>query len=96
MSTSLSIARLTAVVTGIVQGVSYRWFIQRRASELGLTGYVRNLPDGAVELVAEGARPTLDNLLDIAGVGPAAAVIENIDIQWSTPTGEFYRFEIRF
>jgi acylphosphatase len=88
--------RLTGIVTGSVQGVNFRTFTQKRATELGLVGYVRNLPDGAVEFVAEGARTALENLRDVARVGPWMAVVENVDSRWSVPTGEFYRFEIRY
>lgn len=97
MSASIhSTARLAAIITGLVQGVNFRWFTQRRASELGLVGYVRNRSDGSVELVAEGPREALERLLDAARVGPASAVIENVETRWGTPTGEFYRFEIRY
>jgi acylphosphatase len=93
---STSSARLHAIVTGIVQGVNFRWFTQRRAVELGLVGYVRNHTNGSVEFVAEGTRDALERLLDAVRVGPASAVVENVDAQWSTPTGEYHRFEIRF
>ena len=89
-------ARVTAIVTGMVQGVNFRWFTQRRASELGLVGYVRNRPDSSVEFVAEGPRDLLDRLLDAVRVGPASAVVENVEVAWDTGTGEFRRFEIRF
>lgn len=91
-----SVARLHAIVTGIVQGVNFRWFTQRRAADLGLVGYVRNRPDGSVEFVAEGRRDALEQLLDVVRVGPASAVVENVEVQWGTPTGEYHRFEIRF
>jgi acylphosphatase len=89
-------ARMTAIVTGMVQGVNFRWFSQRRASELGLVGYVRNRPDSSVELVAEGPRDSLDRLLDALRAGPASATVENVEVTWDTSTGEFRRFEIRF
>jgi len=89
-------ARLTAIVTGMVQGVNFRWFTQRRASELGLVGYVRNRPDSSVELVAEGPRESLDRLLDAVRAGPPMAAVENVAVAWDPGTGEFRRFEIRF
>ena len=89
-------ARLTGIVTGIVQGVNFRWFTQHRATDLGLVGYVCNHSDGSVEFVAEGTRDALERLLDVVRVGPASAVVENVDAQWSAPTGEYHRFEIRF
>jgi acylphosphatase len=95
MSTDSRI-RLTAIVTGLVQGVNFRWFTQRRASELGLVGYVRNRSDGSVEFVAEGPREVLERLLDFARVGPSSAVVENVESKWDASTGEFRRFDIRF
>ena len=89
-------ARVTAIVTGMVQGVNFRWFTQRRASELGLVGYVRNRSDGSVEFVAEGPRDALERLLDAARMGPASAAVENVEVVWGANTGEFRRFEIRF
>ena len=89
-------ARLHGTVTGVVQGVNFRWFTQRRASELGLVGWVRNRPDSSVEFVAEGSRDVLERLLDVVRMGPSTAVVENVDVQWSASTGEFHRFEIRF
>jgi acylphosphatase len=91
-----SVARLHGIVTGIVQGVNFRWFAQRRAAELGLVGYVRNRSDGAVEFVAEGTRDALERWLDAVRVGPPSAVVENVDAQWSASTGEYHRFEIHF
>lgn len=89
-------ARLAGHVTGLVQGVSFRWFVQRRANELGLSGYVRNLSDGSVEFTAEGRRGDLERLLDAVRTGPSEAVVENVDARWDAATGDFHRFEIRF
>ncbi len=88
--------RLTAHVTGLVQGVSFRWFTQRRANELNVVGYVKNEPDGAVSFVAEGPRAALERLLDFARSGPSSAVVENVETRWGAATGEFHRFEIRY
>ncbi len=88
--------RLHATVRGLVQGVNFRWYTQRRASELGLSGYVRNLPDGSVELVAEGNRAALESLLDFVRVGPSAAIVEDVETEWGAPSGEFKRFEVRY
>ncbi len=94
--TDSSLARLHGIVTGSVQGVNFRTFTQKRATELGLGGYVRNLPDGSVEFVAEGSHAALEQLRDTVHIGPWMAVVENVDSQWQTPTGEFHRFEIRY
>ncbi len=89
-------ARLHVHVSGLVQGVNFRWFTQRRAVDLGVRGWVRNLSDSSVEIVAEGDRRDLEMLLDAVRVGPSEAVVESVDFQWSSPTGEFGRFEVRY
>jgi acylphosphatase len=96
MSDHSAQSRIQVRVTGMVQGVSFRWFTQRRAAELGLVGWVRNRADGSVELIAEGNRDALERLLDAVRAGPPEAMVENVDAQWSVPSGEFHRFEIRF
>jgi len=82
-------------VRGIVQGVNFRWYTQRRADGLHLMGYVRNMPDGSVLVVAEGARGELDALIEALRVGPSAAVVETVQVEWHAPSGEFDRFEVR-
>ena len=89
-------ARLQAIVHGRVQGVSFRYYTQRRARELGLTGYVRNVWDGTVEVVAEGQRADLDELLAFVRTGPRAAFVTRVDVQWPAPSGAFDRFEVRY
>jgi len=91
-----AITRLQAIVHGRVQGVSFRYYTQRRARELGLSGYVRNLWDGTVEVVAEGPRAAVDHLLSFLHTGPPAAVVTQVDTRWATPTQEFSRFEVRY
>jgi len=89
-------ARLHAEVHGRVQGVSFRYYTLRRARELGLTGYVRNLWDGTVEVVAEGERPDLEELLAFLRVGPRAAFVTQVNTRWSVPTHNFSRFEVSY
>lgn len=91
-----SLTRLHGIVTGSVQGVSFRAFTQKRAAELGLVGFVCNLDDGSVEFVAEGPRVDLERFRDAVRVGPWMAVVENIESEWSAATGEFFRFAIRY
>jgi acylphosphatase len=86
---------LRAVVHGRVQGVSFRYYAQRRAGELGLTGYVRNLWDGSVEVLAEGSRADLEEFLAFLRVGPRSAFVSQVDTQWSPATNAFERFEVR-
>jgi acylphosphatase len=75
--------QLRAVVHGRVQGVGFRWFVARRAEERGLGGAVRNLPDGSVEVIAEGAREDLEALLGELRSGPPRARVERVDELWS-------------
>lgn len=88
-------ARLHALVHGRVQGVSFRYYTQLRARELGVTGYVKNEWDGTVQVVAEGPRTVLDELLAFLRVGPRSAVVTRVDSRWPAPTGGFSRFEVR-
>ena len=87
--------RLHAVARGKVQGVSFRYFVVRRAQGLGVTGYAYNMPDGrSVEVVAEGGREGLEELLSSVSEGPTGAVVEDVDVDWSEATGEFRDFRI--
>ena len=75
-----------------MQGVGYRNFVLARARALGLSGYVRNLPGGAVNVVATGPRQALDTLLESLRRGPFLARVDDVDVAWgpqSTPPGEF-------
>ena len=90
-------ACLHAVVHGLVQGVNFRYFVMRHATELGLTGYVRNVfLDSTVEVVAEGMRDKLEQLSRYLEAGPRAARVKRVDVDWSEYGGEFTRFEVRF
>ncbi len=87
-------ARLHAIVEGEVQGVGFRYFVVDRASELGLTGWVRNRWDDTVEVTAEGEREALNKLLLHLRKGPSAAYVSSVKQEWLEPTGEFKRFGI--
>lgn len=80
----------------MVQGVNFRAFVLRHARALGLTGYVRNLREPAVEVVAEGERQALERLLRGLEVGPRGARVERVDVNWSEYSGAYSRFEVRF
>ena len=90
-----SAERLEAVVHGRVQGVGYRIFVIRRATRLGLTGWVANEPSGRVRCVAEGPRDDLETLLANLGDGPAGASVERVDASWSQASGSFADFDVR-
>lgn len=87
--------RLHLAIEGLVQGVSYRAYAATEARRLGLTGWVRNLRDGRVELLAEGPRASLEALGRWAEHGPPSARVEHVTPQWSEASGEFADFSIR-
>ena len=87
--------RLKAVIKGEVQGVGFRWAVQRQAGRLGLTGYAENLPDGSVRVEAEGDPDRLDQLEAFLHQGPQWAEVAAVDSQRQSATGEFHRFEAR-
>jgi acylphosphatase len=78
----LNTARLNVLIAGQVQGVGYRAFVQRQALDLGLAGYAENLLDGRVEVVAEGLRSDLEYLLVKLKIGPAHAVVTDLEVSW--------------
>jgi acylphosphatase len=86
--------RLHAVVRGDVQGVGFRYFVQRKAQQLGLRGWVRNNDDGTVEVVAEGERGDLDQLKRALDEGPRMARVDSVDAQWSSATGSLGGFDL--
>jgi acylphosphatase len=88
-------ARLHLVINGRVQGVGFRFSAHDEAKELALAGYVRNLPNGDVEIVAEGSRTNLQMLAAWAHLGPPSAHVTDVREEWSDFTGEFTDFRIR-
>jgi len=87
--------RIHATVRGVVQGVGFRMFTAREARRLGVHGYVRNLPDGGVEIVAEGDADAVDQLAAWAHRGPPAARVDAVEVRPADPTGEFTGFDVR-
>jgi len=82
------------LVTGRVQGVGFRWFTQRAAAQAGCTGWVRNLADGRVELVAEGGDGALGQLREAVQAGPSGSTVDQVDESRTDATGEFTEFAI--
>jgi acylphosphatase len=89
-------ARLTATALGRVQGVFFRAFVERRAAELGLAGYVRNLPGGGLEVQAEGERDSLEKLAFYLRTEPPRARVDRVETVWQDYTGDFAGFEVRY
>lgn len=67
------------LVSGMVQGVGFRWFVARHARSLGLRGYARNLPNGSVEVVVDGPEESLPQLERLLHAGPASAQVEGVE-----------------
>jgi len=86
--------RTRILITGIVQGVLFRREITQLSRRLGVVGWVRNLPDGRVEAVAEGERERLNELIQFCRVGPSGARVKDIQVDWSESKGEFRSFKI--
>jgi len=84
------------VVRGDVQMVGFRDFASRQAQRRGLTGYVRNLSDGSLEVEAEGPRTELEALLGALKEGPPLAHVEDVDVLWEDAPSRFSRWELHW
>ena len=91
----IKLARLHVNIKGRVQGVGFRAFVVDRALTLGVKGWCRNRWDGSVEVMAEGERKALDQLLLSLRRGPSMSNVSQLDLEWLSPTGEFKSFYVR-
>ena len=87
--------RAHVVIRGRVQGVWYRGSMENEAERLGVAGWVRNRPDGAVEAEVEGEREAVEALIAWARHGPPAARVTDVEVRWTEPRGERGRFVVR-
>lgn len=87
--------RIHLIITGRVQGVFFRASAKAEALRLKLSGWVKNLPDGSVETVAEGNQDALKEYLRWCQKGPSAAHVTNVAVNWENATGEFTGFQIK-
>ena len=85
-----------AIVYGRVQGVFFRPFVEEHAQRLGLKGYVRNLPSGDVEVVAEGERERVEELIGHLKVGPPVARVKKVVPLWSEYSARYLTFSVRY
>nr|WP_239478990.1 acylphosphatase [Rothia sp. ZJ1223] len=83
---------MNATVSGKVQGVGFRWWTAGEAKNLKLVGYAKNLDNGDVEVVAQGARESCQQLLDVLQSGDTAGHVESVTADISQPTGTFKGF----
>lgn len=82
-------------IRGRVQGVSYRYYTLQEAQSVGVFGWVRNLWDGRVEALFEGTEAAVDHMVQWCHQGPTSAVVDDVEIAWEEPTGEFSNFRVR-
>jgi len=82
-------------VSGIVQGVGFRWWCAGTAKPMGLSGYAENLDDGRVKVIAQGTRASCERLLDALNSGDTAGHVDFVDATFSEPQGAFKGFGIR-
>ncbi|MBS7619366.1 acylphosphatase [Candidatus Bathyarchaeota archaeon] len=87
--------RVHIYVSGRVQGVFYRSSTQKKARELSITGWVKNLEDGRVEIVAEGEEDKLKKFIEWCRIGPVMARVEDFEVRVEPVTGEFKSFDIK-
>jgi acylphosphatase len=86
--------RVSLVITGRVQGVGFRWYVEREAQALGLTGEVSNRSDGAVVIEAEGGKLALEQLFQAAREGPMGAIVRNVEARWSEGPARYRGFHV--
>ncbi|HVF69118.1 MAG TPA: acylphosphatase [Xanthomonadales bacterium] len=82
-------------VSGVVQGVGYRYFVRSNARKLGLTGWVRNTTNGKVEAVLRGSQEQIEQMLALCRQGPMLSEVKNIQLEWEEGNEEFESFEVR-
>ena len=88
--------RVHLTITGKVQGVFFRDHTQRKAEELGVTGWVANNADGSVSVVAEGSENKINDFVDWCGSGPSTAEVEKVEVEKLGYMREFSEFNIRY
>ena len=94
MMQDLVTAKIT--ITGVVQGVGYRYFAVRKANQYGLGGYVKNLRNGDVETEIEGDRGLINDFIKELRIGPASSHVTDIKIQWKEYQNKYKDFDLEF
>ncbi len=84
-----------AIVSGYVQGVSFRYYAVREAKRIGLSGFVRNLSGGGVEVVAQGKKGDLLMLVEWLKRGPSSASVKKVEVEWQPESGKFSGFSVK-
>jgi len=87
--------RCNIYVSGRVQGVFFRAFIKENADMLGLSGFVKNLDDGRVEVIVEGSEDKIEQLIEKIKQGPPRAKVDDVSVTWEEARGEFKGFNVK-
>lgn len=91
--------RAHVCISGLVQGVNFRFFTKKEADRRGIKGWVKNLPDGRVEALFKGQKEHVEKMVEWCRVGPPAATVENVDVSWENAVGVvggFREFRIQY
>ncbi len=88
--------RAHVLISGVVQGVNFRYWTHHEANRRGITGWVRNLPDGRVEALFEGPRTAVEEMVAWCHRGPRSAQVTDVKVRWEAATGEFDEFTVRY
>jgi acylphosphatase len=92
----MDLARVNIVIKGLVQGVYFRATARQKAHKLNITGWVKNRWDGSVEILAEGEREKLQELIAWCHQGPSGAIVEEVEVDWQPFQDEFLDFTIAY
>jgi acylphosphatase len=93
---SLVMVQVHIFAHGRVQGVSFRYYVHKRSIDLGLRGYVRNLHDGRVEILAQGSQEGVQKIVDYVRGSPGLSYVVKLDINWEEPLNGLSSFRIEF
>lgn len=88
--------RIEALIGGVVQGVGFRYFVMKNAQRLNLAGYVKNLPSGKVQTVAEGPEWAVEELVKKLRMGPSSASVSELNVERRDPKGNFQSFNVEY
>lgn len=88
--------KIKILISGLVQGVNFRYYIKEKANELGVFGWVKNLDNGNLEIIAQGERKNLEKLIKWCQTGPRFSQVRDLHIEWQKPQEEFKGFGIKY
>ena len=80
-------------IAGVVQGVGFRWFVKSNAKKRGLSGWVKNIDDGGVEVLAQGSKEMIEKLIKLCEKGPFLSIVKNVEVTWENEGEHFEGFD---